>query len=133
LLIAKAFQFKTHLLLGCRTKALNDIRQDIHCVFAHGADVTKLREGRKDDFCGTLKKKWPLWSVHVRHRPEETVLHRVVSEVWPSFRERVELLGTLPMFGMSDTAVWLTEHVLPTVPIRQWVCSLPYGLRALAG
>ncbi len=34
---------------------------------------------------------------------------------------------------MSDTAVWLTEHVLPTVPIRQWVCSLPWGLRALAG
>ena len=34
---------------------------------------------------------------------------------------------------MSDTAVWLTEHVLPTVPIRQWVCSLPWGLRELAG
>ena len=23
---------------------------------------------------------------------------------------------------MSDTAVWLTEHVIPTVQIRQWVC-----------
>ncbi len=34
---------------------------------------------------------------------------------------------------MSDTAVWLTEHVLPTVPIRQWVCSLPWGLRGLVG
>ncbi len=34
---------------------------------------------------------------------------------------------------MSDTAVWQTEHVLPTVPIRQWVCSLPWGLRAIVG
>jgi hypothetical protein len=34
---------------------------------------------------------------------------------------------------MSDAAVHLTERVLPEVPIRQWVCSLPWGLRALLG
>ena len=34
---------------------------------------------------------------------------------------------------MSDGAMHLTEHVLPEVPIRQWVCSLPWGLRALVG
>jgi hypothetical protein len=34
---------------------------------------------------------------------------------------------------MSDTAVHLTERVLPKVPLRQWVCSLPWGLRALLG
>jgi len=34
---------------------------------------------------------------------------------------------------MSDTAVWLTERVLPTVQIRQWVCTLPWGLRVIAG
>ena len=98
-----------------------------------------------------------------RHRPEESVLYRVVSAYWPSFRERMEGLGSLPKFvvnevdeylrcglleygfiravcescgfdrlvafsckrrgfcpsclgrRMSDTAVWLTEHVLPTV------------------
>jgi Putative transposase len=34
---------------------------------------------------------------------------------------------------MSDSAAWLTEHVLPTEQIRQWVCSLPWGLRAVVG
>lgn len=34
---------------------------------------------------------------------------------------------------MSDTAVWLTEHVLPTVQIRQWVLTLPWELRVRAG
>ena len=34
---------------------------------------------------------------------------------------------------MSDTAVTLTERVIPRVQIRQWVCTLPWGLRALAG
>jgi hypothetical protein len=34
---------------------------------------------------------------------------------------------------MGDTAVHLTAHVLPETPIRQWVCSLPWGLRALCG
>jgi hypothetical protein len=34
---------------------------------------------------------------------------------------------------MSDTAVHLEERVLPAVPIRHWICSLPWGLRALLG
>ncbi len=34
---------------------------------------------------------------------------------------------------MVDTAVHLEQHVLPAVPIRHWICSLPWGLRSLLG
>ncbi len=34
---------------------------------------------------------------------------------------------------MADTAVHLERYVLPAVPIRHWICSLPWGLRALLG
>ena len=34
---------------------------------------------------------------------------------------------------MVDTAVHLEQCVLPAVPIRHWICSLPWGLRALLG
>ncbi|HRI72195.1 MAG TPA: transposase zinc-binding domain-containing protein [Polyangium sp.] len=34
---------------------------------------------------------------------------------------------------MSDTAVWLTEHVIPMVQIRQGVCTLPWELRVRVG
>jgi hypothetical protein len=34
---------------------------------------------------------------------------------------------------MSDVALNLVDHVLPHVPVRQWVCSLPYQLRYLLG
>jgi hypothetical protein len=116
-----------------------------------------------------------------RHRPEETVLYRVVRSYWDSFRERVEAIGSLPRFvvreveeylrcgileysfirveceacgferlvafsckrrgfcpsclgrRMSDGAVHLTENVLPEVQLRQWVCSLPWGLRVVVG
>ena len=34
---------------------------------------------------------------------------------------------------MADTAVHLEQSVLPRVPIRHWICSLPWGLRALLG
>jgi hypothetical protein len=34
---------------------------------------------------------------------------------------------------MADTAVALEERVLPRVPVRHWICSLPWGLRALLG
>ena len=30
---------------------------------------------------------------------------------------------------MADTAAHLVDHVLPEVPIRQWVLTLPYPLR----
>jgi len=34
---------------------------------------------------------------------------------------------------MADTAVHLEQSVLPAAPIRHWICSLPWGLRALLG
>ena len=34
---------------------------------------------------------------------------------------------------MSDTAAHLVDDVLPEVPARQWVCSLPWRLRILLG
>jgi hypothetical protein len=34
---------------------------------------------------------------------------------------------------MSDTAVHLVQEVLPRVPIRHWVCSFPWGVRAVLG
>ncbi len=34
---------------------------------------------------------------------------------------------------MADTAVHLEQSVLPRVPIRHWIRSLPWGLRALLG
>jgi hypothetical protein len=30
-----------------------------------------------------------------------------------------------------DTAAWLVDRVLPVVPVRQWVLSLPYRVRLL--
>ena len=30
---------------------------------------------------------------------------------------------------MSDTAAYLVDHVIPYVPTRQWVLSLPFKLR----
>jgi len=34
---------------------------------------------------------------------------------------------------MADTAIHLERAVLPAVAIRHWICSLPWGLRALLG
>jgi hypothetical protein len=34
---------------------------------------------------------------------------------------------------MSDTAVHLVQEVLPEVPIRHWVCTFPWGVRAVLG
>ena len=34
---------------------------------------------------------------------------------------------------MADTALHLVEKVIPEVPVRQWVCSLPWRLRVLLG
>jgi hypothetical protein len=30
---------------------------------------------------------------------------------------------------MADTAAWLVDRVLPFVPVRQWVLTLPFPLR----
>ena len=32
---------------------------------------------------------------------------------------------------MADTAAWLVDRVIPEIPIRQWVLSLPYRVRHL--
>ena len=34
---------------------------------------------------------------------------------------------------MADTALHLVEKVIPEVPVRQWVCSMPWRLRVLCG
>jgi len=34
---------------------------------------------------------------------------------------------------MADSAVHLEQRVLPAVPVRHWIVSLPWGLRALLG
>ncbi|MFT4101734.1 MAG: transposase zinc-binding domain-containing protein [Burkholderiaceae bacterium] len=42
--------------------------------------------------------------------------------------------GFCPSCGarrMSQTAAHLVDHVIPAVPVRQWVLSLPIGLRLL--
>jgi len=42
--------------------------------------------------------------------------------------------GFCPSCGaarMVDTAAWLCDAVIPEVPVRQWVLSLPYRVRAL--
>jgi Transposase zinc-binding domain/Putative transposase len=118
---------------------------------------------------------------YTRRRPEHSVLHRLLSEHFPAFRERAEEHGGLPRFverevqeylrcgdldygcvlvvcrdcgdsqvvafsckrrgfcpsccgrRMNDAALHLTARVIPEVPIRQWVCSLPWQLRALLG
>jgi hypothetical protein len=42
--------------------------------------------------------------------------------------------GFCPLCGakrMSETAAYLVDHVIPSVPVRQWVLSLPIALRVL--
>ena len=42
--------------------------------------------------------------------------------------------GFCPSCGtarMVDTAAWLVDAVIPKVPVRQWVLSLPYRVRTL--
>ena len=34
---------------------------------------------------------------------------------------------------MADVATHLVDEVLPEVPVRQWVCILPWALRQHAG
>jgi hypothetical protein len=118
---------------------------------------------------------------YLRHRPEQTVLHRTLAAHWPEFVERAEEHGGLPRFvvkevdaylrcglleqgcvrmactrcglsrlvafsckrrgfcpsclgrRMAETAVHLEQEVFGEVPVRQWVCSLPWGLRVLLG
>ena len=115
-----------------------------------------------------------------RHRPEETVLYRLVEQHFPAFQRRLaererqlpgfvldefrsylacgrmehgfirvkcdgcrhELLvafsckkrGICPSCGarrMVETAAHLADHVMPRIPVRQWVLSFPWPLRML--
>ena len=34
---------------------------------------------------------------------------------------------------MADTTLHLVQSVLPEVPVRHWVCSFPWGVRAVLG
>jgi hypothetical protein len=118
---------------------------------------------------------------YARHRPEETLLYRVIERYWPTFLARAEEEGGLPRFverefeeylrcgrlehghlrlacmhcgepmvaafsckrrgfcpsclgrRMNDLAAHLIDDVLPKVPVRQWVCSLPWRLRYTMG
>lgn len=44
-----------------------------------------------------------------------------------------KLTGSVLGKGDRHMAVHLERRVLPAVPIRHWICSLPWGLRALLG
>ena len=50
-----------------------------------------------------------------------------------SCKRRGGLCSSCSARRMADIAVHLEEEVLPPVPIRHWICSLPWGLRALLG
>jgi len=89
--------------------------------------------------------------LYTRRRPEESVLYGVVQAELEGFlahgfvrvrceacaSERVVAFackgrGFCPSCGgrrMADTAAHLVDRVLPEVPVRQWVLSLPFALR----
>jgi hypothetical protein len=69
-----------------------------------------------------------------RRRPEETTLYGTLAHNWRAFLATMEAEtdGTgLLRFGrrMSERAAHLVDSVLPRVPVRQWVLTVPYGLR----
>jgi hypothetical protein len=121
----------------------------------------------------------PSEGAYARHRPEETVLYRLLAEHWRSFLAATEAEdgSGLPRFvvdevesflkcgilahgfihvacdgcrasrlvafsckrrgfcpsclgrRMADFAAHLRDHVMPHVPVRQWVLTVPFGLR----
>ena len=117
---------------------------------------------------------------HSRHRPEHTLLYRIVEQHYPRFLEALDAAGRMlpshvrrefeeflkcgrlefgflrvrcegcraeklvafsckrrgfcPSCGarrMAESAALLVDEVLPQVPMRQWVLSVPYPLRFL--
>ena len=72
---------------------------------------------------------------YARRRPEEGVLYQAVQAHWPKVLEDLAEQGGLPKFVVREFEehVRLEQHVLPRVPVRHWICSLPWGLRALLG
>ena len=86
----------------------------------------------------------PPCSAHLRAHDLAKVCGRARGSVPPGVRRRMasarRLAGAATGFcpsclgrRMTDTAVHLVEHMLPEVPARQWVCSLPWRLRYLCG
>jgi hypothetical protein len=53
-----------------------------------------------------------------RHRPEETVLYRVVAAHWACFRERVEEVGPLPRFVVKEIEEYLRCGILEHGHVR---------------
>ena len=101
----------------------------------------------------------PAKPVHYkRRRLEETILYRLLQDHLETFLAEVEAGGvaSLPQFvkGEFDAflecgilrrafapragrgawrkpATWLVDHVIPKVPVRQWVLAFPIPLRRL--
>ena len=123
----------------------------------------------------------PAESAYARHRPEETVLYKLLAEHWRPFLAETQAGDEsgcgLPRFvvdeveaflrcgilahgfirvacdacresrvvafsckrrgfcpsclgrRMCDFAAYLRDHVMPHVPVRQWVLTVPFGLR----
>ena len=66
--------------------------------------------------CGTASSR-----PYERRRPEKTPLHKIVSENLESWLEWRE----------AQTAAHLADHVIPPLPVRQWVISVPKRLRGM--
>ena len=68
-----------------------------------------------------------------RCRPEKTPLHKIVSEnleSWLEWRDQAER----PVPGYVEEELrgyleYLADHVIPPVPVRQWVISVPKRLQ----
>ena len=83
---------------------------------------------------------------YARRRPEEGVLYQAVQAHWPEVLEDLAEHGGLPKFLVREFEEYFAlrdlvrrlpaprlQQVLPRVPVRHWICSLPWGLRALLG
>lgn len=76
---------------------------------------------------------------YVRHKPEHTPLYPIIEEhAHRFFAELSEQGASLPGFcppcsarRMVEPSAHLVDHVLPRVPVRQWVLSFPWPLRLL--
>ena len=82
--------------------------------------------------CGTTSSRR-----YERRRPEKTPLYKIVSEClegWLADRSAREhpVAGSIEE-EFRGTAAHLVDHVIPPVPVRQWVISLPKWLRGVLG
>ena len=65
-----------------------------------------------------------------RHEPEKTLLHEVIREQLEPFLARARGQGApVARFVEREIRAHLVDHVIPVVPARQWVLTLPYPLR----